>query len=85
MKITLSYKQVRNVRFLISHLQDVVRSAFGVIEKDVETLGQYYISATFNEMILDNKSIGTYEIPKKDYVTFSNYQMYENYLAHRRG
>ena len=62
-----------------------VRSAFGVIEKDVDTLGQYYISATFNEMILDNKSIGTYEIPKKDYVTFSNYQMYENYLAHRRG
>ena len=65
--------------------QDFVRSAFGVIEKDVDTLGQYYISATFNEMILDNKSIGTYEIPKKDYVTFSNYQMYENYLAHRRG
>ena len=65
--------------------QDYVRSAFRVIEKEVETLGQYYISATFYVNNIHNKSIGTYEIPKKDYVTFSNYQMYENYLAHRRG
>lgn len=64
---------------------DFVNSAFAVIEKDVNTQGMYYISSTFNEMILNNRKIGIYEIPKKDYISFSTYQMYENYLAHRRG
>lgn len=64
---------------------DFVGAAFSVIEKDVNTQGQYYISSTFNEMILNNRKIGVYEIPKKDYVTFASYQMYENYLAHKRG
>lgn len=64
---------------------DFVGAAFAVIEKDVNTQGQYYISATFNEMILNNRKIGVFEIPKKDYLTFSNYQMYEKYLSNRRG
>lgn len=64
---------------------DFVNSAFAVIEKDVNTQGLYYISSTFNEMILNNKKIGIYEISKKDYISFANYQMYENYLSHRRG
>lgn len=64
---------------------DFVGAAFAVIEKDVNTQGQYYISATFNEMILNNRKIGIYEIPKKDYLTFSSYQMYEKYLSNRRG
>ncbi len=63
---------------------DFVSAAFAVIEKDVNTQGQYYISAAFNEMILDNKKIGIFEIPKKDYITFSSYQMYEEYLSNRR-
>lgn len=67
------------------HGSDFVKSAFNVIEKDVNTQGMYYISSTYNEMILEQKKIGIYEIPKKDYISFSNYQMYENYLAHRRG
>jgi len=64
---------------------DFVNSAFLVIEKDVNTQGQYYISSTFNEMILNQRKIGIYEISKKDYISFSTYQMYENYLSHRRG
>lgn len=64
---------------------DFVGSAFSVIEKDVNTQGQYYISTTYNEMILNNRKIGVFEIPKKDYLTFSSYQMYENYLSHRKG
>lgn len=63
---------------------DFVNAAFSVIEKDVNTQGKYYISATFNEMILNNKNIGVFEIPKKDYLTFSNYQMYEKHLALRK-
>lgn len=64
---------------------DFVDASFSVIEKDVSTQGNYYISSTFNEMILNQKKIGIYEIPKKDYISFSTYQMYENYLSHRRG
>lgn len=64
---------------------DFVKSALSVIEKDVNTQRMYYISSTFNEMILEQKRIGIFEIPKKDYISFSNYQMYENYLSHRRG
>ncbi len=56
-----------------------------MIEKDAATNGLYYISATYNELILEQKKIGTYEIPRKDYISFSNYQMYENYLSHRKG
>ena len=64
---------------------DFIGAAFSSIEKDVSTQGLYYISSTFNEMILNSKKIGVYEIPKKDYISFANYQMYENYLSHRRG
>lgn len=64
---------------------DFVGAAFASIEKDVNTQGLYYISSTFNEMILNNKKIGVYEIPKKDYISFATYQMYENYLSHRKG
>lgn len=63
---------------------DFVRAAFSMIEKDVNTQGQYYISATYNEMVLDNKKIGIFEIPQKDYLTFANYQMYEEYLSRRK-
>lgn len=64
---------------------DFVGAGFSVIEKDVNTQGKYYISSTFNEMILNQGKIGVFEIPKKDYISFSSYQMYENYLTHRRG
>lgn len=64
---------------------DFVKGAFSVIEKDANTQGVYYISSTFNEMILNQRKIGIYEIPKKDYISFSTYQMYTNYLSHKRG
>lgn len=64
---------------------DFVKSCFAVIDKDANTNGFYYISATYNEMILNQKKIGIYEIPQKDYISFANYQMYENYLSHRKG
>ena len=64
---------------------DFVRACFSVIEKDAETRGFYYITATYNELILEQKKIGIFEIPRKDYISFANYQMYENYLSHRKG
>lgn len=62
---------------------DFVKYAFSVIEKDANTQGMYYISSIFNEMILEQKKIGIYKIPKRDYISFSTYQMYENYLSRR--
>ncbi|MBQ7765089.1 glycosyltransferase family 2 protein [bacterium] len=64
---------------------DFVKAGFAVIEKDVNTQGNYYISSTFNEMILKQQKIGIYEIPKKDYISFSSYQMYENYITRKNG
>lgn len=64
---------------------DFITSCFSVIEKDVNTNGKYYISSTYNELILNQKKVGVYEIPRKDYISFANYQMYENYLSHRKG
>lgn len=64
---------------------DFVNAAMAVIEKDVQTQGLYYISSTYNEMILDQKKIGIYEIARKDYISFSNYHMYENYISQRKG
>lgn len=62
-----------------------VKSCMSVIEKDVNVQGVYYISSTYNEMILENKQIAVYEIPRKDYISFANYQMYENYMSQRKG
>lgn len=64
---------------------DFVKACMAVIEKDVQTQGLYYISSTYNEMILEQKKIGVYEIAKKDYVSFANYQMYESYMNQRKG
>ena len=51
---------------------------------DVNYQGNYYTSSTYNELILEQKKIGVYEIPKDNYISFSSYQMYENYLNHRK-
>ena len=63
---------------------DFVCSALSVIRKDVNYQGNYYTSSTYNELILEQKKIGVYEIPKDNYISFSSYQMYENYLNHRK-
>jgi len=64
---------------------DFVKACMSVIEKDVNTNGLYYISSTYNELILEMKKIGIYEIPRKDYVSFSTYQMYLDYIAQKKG
>lgn len=64
---------------------DFVKACMSVIQKDVQVKGLYYISSTYNEMILEQKKIGIFEIPRKDYISFANYQMYENYITQRKG
>ena len=59
---------------------DLVESCFSVIKKDVQLNGSYYISSTFNELILKQKKVGIYQIDKNEYVSFATTQMYENYI-----
>lgn len=63
---------------------DFVQACFDVIRKDVNYQESYYISSTFNELILKQKRIGVYEIPKENYISFSTYPMYESYLNRRK-
>jgi dTDP-glucose pyrophosphorylase len=62
---------------------DFVKACFEVIKKDTNVQGRYYISSTYNELILEQKKIGIYEIARKDYISFANYQMYEAYTQRR--
>ena len=59
---------------------DLVESCFSVLKKDVQLNGSYYISSTFNELILRHKKVGVYKIDKKEYISFATTQMYENYI-----
>ena len=48
---------------------DFVRAAMKSIEKGADLDGQFYVSSTFNEMILDGKEVGIYEIPNEKFLT----------------
>ncbi len=51
--------------------KDYVRSAMQMIQKDVNVNGNYYICPVYNEMILEQKKIGVYEIVPDHYFSFS--------------
>jgi hypothetical protein len=63
---------------------DFVSASFNVIEKDARIQDRYYISSTYNEMVLQQKKIGIYKISRNNYISFANYQMYESYMYHRQ-
>ena len=47
-----------------------VNSAMLTIKKEANYNDMYYISSTINELILDNKKVGYYEIPSEQYESF---------------
>lgn len=61
-----------------------VEAAFNIIRKDANYNGNYYVCSTYNELILDQKRIGIYMIPKSDYLSFATPQLYENYLNNNK-
>ena len=69
--------------YYFKHGKNFVEAAFNTIRKDVNYNGRYYICSTYNELILNQQKVGVYEIDKKDYISFSTPQMYENYLNHK--
>ncbi len=69
--------------YYYKHGKDFVNASFNTIRKDVNYNGKYYICSTYNELILNQKKVGVYEINKNEYISFSTPQMYENYLNHK--
>ncbi len=61
---------------------DFVKSGFSVIEKDERVQNHFYISSTYNEMVLQQKKIGVFEIARKDYLSLSEYRLFERFKNH---
>ncbi len=67
--------------------RDFVDSAIQMIKKDAHVDNQFYVCPAYNEMILRQKKIITYEIDKGNYFSLSNPQglrKYEAYLNRRK-
>jgi dTDP-glucose pyrophosphorylase len=63
---------------------DFLNSSMKVIIKNRSYNGKYYISSTFNELILDGKNVRSFKIPASAYHSFyspAKIREYENYLS----
>ena len=58
---------------------DFISSAISMIKKDASVNGLYYISPTFNEMVLRNKKLVIYKIDNTKYHTFYTPQKIQEY------
>jgi len=61
-----------------------VQSAFRMIKKGASVKGKYYVCPVYNEMVLDGRKIGVYEIRKEQYFNFNHIngiEMCRKYLA----
>ncbi len=59
------------------HGKNFVQAAYNIIRKDENHNGNYYICSTYNELILNQKQIGVYEIAAENYLSFATPQLYE--------
>jgi dTDP-glucose pyrophosphorylase len=69
--------------YYFRHGSDFVRSAFENIRKDVNYDNKYYVCSTYNELILEQKKVGVFQIGKEQYISFSTPHMYDNYLNNK--
>lgn len=65
--------------FYFKHGKDFVKAAMKSITKDASVNGKYYIAPVLNEMVLDNKKIGSSQVLNEDYHTFYSPQLLEEY------
>lgn len=68
--------------FYFKRTEDFVESAFSMIGKDASIDGKYYVCPVYNEMILQQKKIGTYEIDKGIYFNFNHTKGMELFEQH---
>lgn len=52
---------------------------------DIRVNGSFYLSQTFNELVLDNRPIATWTIASEDYHSLRNEEKLEQYAGHLRG
>lgn len=67
---------------------DFVSAAESMIKKRASVDGKFYVCPVFNEMVLQNKMIGTYRIKKEEYFNFNDKrdrEAYEMLLEEQRG
>lgn len=67
--------------------RDFVSAAMNCIEKDVQINGRFFISHTFNELILDGKELYMVKVPNDKYHSFyspDKVKLYERHLAQLR-
>lgn len=62
---------------------EFIDACFSVIRKDTNHNGSYYISSTYNEMILKQKKIGVFQIPRKKYLSFADVRVNEININHK--
>jgi dTDP-glucose pyrophosphorylase len=65
--------------YYFKHGCDFVKSAMGSIEKDTNVNGAYYIAPTFNEMVLENKSLVIFRLDSNKYHSFYSPQRIREY------
>lgn len=68
--------------YYFKRTSDFVESAFSMIKKDAGVNGNFFVCPVYNEMILNQKRIGTYKIKKEQYFNFSHIkgiELYEEY------
>ncbi|UAB91727.1 glycosyltransferase family 2 protein (plasmid) [Ruegeria sp. SCSIO 43209] len=68
--------------------QDFVDAAQTMIMKGADVNGGYFVCPTFNELILLQKSVGTYQVDRAQYISLATPQAVEDYeqelIARRR-
>ena len=65
--------------FYFNHGRDFIDSAMSTIKKDANLDGSYYISSTFNEMVLQNKRLVIHKIDNNKYHTFYSPKKIQEY------
>lgn len=73
--------------FYFKKTEDFVNSAFLMIKKDANVEGKYFVCPVYNEMILQQKKIGIYEIKKDNYFNFNHtngIELFEEYCAMKK-
>lgn len=65
--------------YYYAHGKDFIKAAESSILKGIALDGKYYISSSLNEMILDGRKIGYYEINKDEYHSFYSPEKIKEY------
>jgi dTDP-glucose pyrophosphorylase len=63
---------------------DFINGGFEVIKKNTNTNGLYFISSVINELVLNNKKVGAFDIPNDHYHSFYSPQKikeFEHYIS----